>query len=118
MKKLFLITIAIFQLSLIAQAKSNGKLTQYFKEQIETLNQAVIESENSSLITDKDSNKMWYLNQFMLRLRAPIGFDIMGFLTFQVVPETEFVWQRGLPEGWSAYKPKANYVNLLNQISF
>ncbi|MGZ3787750.1 MAG: hypothetical protein ACXVLQ_04465, partial [Bacteriovorax sp.] len=86
-------------------ANANKELTNYFKDQINSLNQSVVATEATAPAVHPESDQMWYLNQFMLRLRAPLGFKIDGLASFSIIPEAEFVWQRANPEGWTNYKP-------------
>lgn len=104
MRNLLIIAFLCLQpFSVLAGANKN--LTEYFVAQLNNLNGSVVESESSHGAAPTSMEEMWYMNQFSLRLRAPVGFDIEGFSSFQVVPETEMVWQRGNPEGWTNFRP-------------
>ncbi|MGZ3774778.1 MAG: hypothetical protein ACXVCY_13215 [Pseudobdellovibrionaceae bacterium] len=104
MKNFFKITsIILFIFPSLTWAKSNARLVEYFQNQIETLNHSVMASESPASAPDNTVPEIWYVNTFALRLRAPIGFEIGGFTTFQVIPETELVWQRSNPDGWINY---------------
>lgn len=100
--KQFVFLILFFVAPVVSQAKVNHKLSEYFQLQLSTLNQSVIESENSA---QSAALEQWFLDQFTLRIRAQVGFEVEGFATFQVVPEMELVWQRSNPEGWINFKP-------------
>lgn len=104
-KVILLICSSLCFIPSVNWAIPNRKLSEYFQGQIQALNQSIVESEHSSKVTDGTAQEIWYINQFSLRLRAAIGFGIEGFATFQVVPETEMIFQRGNPDGWVNYKP-------------
>ena len=99
-----IILISAFLISLNSMANSNIELTNYFKDQINLLNNSVVEAEVPTSPAKQEVDQMWYLNQFMIRLRAPVGFVVTGLTTFLIIPEVEFVWQRATPEGWTNYK--------------
>lgn len=101
MKK-FIALLLIFVAPVISQGKVNYKLSEYFQSQLFNLNQSVIHSETS---VRPAALEHWYLDQFSLRIRAQVGFEVEGFLAFQVVPEMELIWQRSSPEGYATFKP-------------
>lgn len=106
MKKIFLVACSCLSLlPSFALAKSNRQLSEYFQEQIQALNRSIVESEDGATMMDSSASEMWHMNQFSLRLRASLGFGIEGFASFQIVPETEMIWQRASPDGWVNYKP-------------
>lgn len=103
MRKLIIASLSLLPFS--GWAGANPNLTEYFRAQLNALNGSVVESESSYSVVPNAVEEMWYMNQFSLRLRAPVGFDIDGFASFQVVPETEMIWQRANPDGWTNFRP-------------
>lgn len=104
MKYRQIIFLSTFFISSNLFAHSNVELTRYFKDQINSLNHAIIETA-PTVLGQTDVDQMLYLNQFLIKLRAPIAFKIIGLANFQIIPEAEFVWQRAAPKGWTNYLP-------------
>jgi hypothetical protein len=78
-------------------------LSVILEEQVSTMNAAVLaEPVPASSMEDDEA---WFLRRFWLRVRAKAGVEIPGFAKLQVIPETEMLWERTLPEGWKTFKP-------------
>ncbi|MGZ3769444.1 MAG: hypothetical protein ACXVCP_13045 [Bdellovibrio sp.] len=110
MKKWIFIILSVVQMAAQnALAKTDQKLVQYFQQQLSSLNEPFTGADEKDAVETVGTNQqeLWYFNQFSLRLRASVGFQIEGFTSFLIVPETEFVWQKGNPEGWANYRPPA-----------
>ncbi|MGZ3742983.1 MAG: hypothetical protein ACXWRA_03900 [Pseudobdellovibrionaceae bacterium] len=89
-------------------AAINEKLQQYFRNELQTLNQSIPEtpSESSGIVANT-SDEAWQFSSFMLRIRPKLGFDIPELASLYVIPEAELVWQQSMPQGWAPYKPSA-----------
>ena len=55
--------------------------------------------------TQTPANEEWFLQNFLMRLRPNVAFEVPGLVRIQVGPELELIWQRSVPEGWSSYLP-------------
>jgi len=83
-------------------------LTRYLRDEIATLDAAVEDADresDGSPRAETANEEAWYFRNFWIRLRTPVAFEIPGIAKVQVIPETELLWERPNPSGWSSYKP-------------
>jgi hypothetical protein len=95
---LFLLAVS----SIPAQAKGIPELTRLLKEETSTLIREVDGAPETGTQVQGDS---WYFRRMMIRVRPKASFEIPGFAKLEIIPETELIWQRELPDGWTGYKP-------------
>jgi hypothetical protein len=110
--KMRMMVMTALALAAGAEARATGipELTRYLDAEIAALDGAVDDAERGSgelraSSLDPKADQHWYLRQFWIRLRAPVGFEIPGIAKVTVIPETELLWERPNPEGWVSYKP-------------
>lgn len=87
-----------------AEAEWSPQFGQFIHEQMSATSESLASSENVCVL-DGAQNEAYYLQNFLVRVRAQFGIEIPLFLKFLIVPEVELVFQRRLPEGWGSYKP-------------
>lgn len=87
-----------------SRAEVSAQMGAFITEQIALTSQSLGKAENACILSSAQ-NESFYLQNFLLRVRAHFGIDVPLFLKFQIVPELELVFQRSLPEGWGSYRP-------------
>ena len=106
--------VVISLMAPVAKAEPAPALVNSLRAQIGAVTRALAESEirfkDSPSVCELGSAPLqaqegWYFRSFWLRLRGDIGFEVPGFAKVTVVPETELLLQRELPDGWETYKP-------------
>jgi len=84
-------------------------LSSYLSTEISSVDEAVrnelsqVESEQLQRQHSKDES--YFLRRFWLRIRPRVGIDIPGLADFEIIPETELLWEKQAPEGWEIYRP-------------
>ena len=52
--------------------------------------------------------EQWWYRRFWLRVRPKFAFSVPGFAKLEIMPETELLWERALPDGWVVFKPRSS----------
>jgi hypothetical protein len=90
-----------------AHAESNEDLTRYLRDEIAQMQESVDQCTlDRAVESSDDPSENWFYRRFWIRVRAKAAFQVPGLAKLEIVPETELLWERELPEGWAAYKPR------------
>ncbi len=89
----------------IAALQTQQTLSHYIEEEILTVDAALQrETSESTILSDSQSDEVYFFRRFWLRLRPRIERDIPGFAGLAVVPELEILFEKQTPEGWEIYR--------------
>ena len=101
------LTALVLLTSTLAFATPIPELSQYLEDQINTFNTAVGGTEaNSTPVELKgEALEQFYFMNFWLRIRPKVGFSVPGLVKVEIIPETEILWQREIPDRWDVYQP-------------
>ena len=112
MKKIFAL---IFMTMLLAASMGhadgnyqNQQLTQWVESEITraTHSMSYGDSQEDRALMSVGNESSWFLKNFLLRIRAQFGIDVIGLVQFQVVPELEMIFNRDFPAGYEGWKPQ------------
>ena len=96
-----MLAIALALLPFSALADSYPALTSYLSTEIAKGHQMMQYEEDE----EQSGTDAFLFRRFLIRLQAPVGFNIPWIATFEIVPEVELYWEKPFPEGWEEYKP-------------
>ena len=105
MRYLILITICVFSFSnhlLVAQSRI--PLSEYLQSEVSSVNNALLDSENSFRPENDREARLWHFRRIWMRLRPNVTFTVV-IAKIGIVSELELLWEQPLPAGWTPYKP-------------
>lgn len=92
-----------------AAAEADARMVELFSRQVHEfevgLGQGDLRAEETQAQGYSDAPMNLAFRNFYLRTRASFAFEIPSILKLAIVPETELVWQRPWPKGYTAYRP-------------